>query len=165
MKISARSIVLGGLIGALYVALTLALQPFGYGPVQFRLAECLTVLPAIFPGAIPGLFVGCFLANYLGGFGLADMVFGSLATLLAGLATYSLRNYKLLLPLPPVLFNGLIVGAYVYLLYDKTYPMALTMLFIAFSQLIICYGLGLPLLSLIKRNKVLSSYAVPQTKR
>ena len=63
-----------------------------------------------------------------------------------------LRKRSLLLPLPPVVFNGLIVGSYVYLLYDKTYPWLLTMLFIAISEALVCYGLGLPLLSMIKKT-------------
>lgn len=158
MKFSAKSIVLAGLVAAVYATLTLILKPFGYGPIQFRLAEALTVLPAILPASIPGLFIGCFLANWLGGFGIADMVFGSLATLLAAISTYYLRNRKFLFPLPPVIFNGLIVGSYVYLLYDKTYPLPLTMLFIAVSELILTYAMGLPLISLMKSNPGLRNY-------
>lgn len=152
MKLSTKNMVLAALIAAMYTILTLFLQPFGFGPVQFRLAEALTVLPVIIPASIPGLFVGCLLANILGGFGPIDIIFGSLATLLAAVSTYLLRNKRWLYPLPPVLFNGLIVGSYVYILYDKTYPMALTMLFIGISEFILSYGLGLPLVSFIKKN-------------
>ena len=152
MKLSTKNLVLAALIAAVYAILTLFLQPIGYGPVQFRLAEALTVLPAIMPASIPGLFVGCLLANILGGFGPIDIIFGSLATLLAALSTYLLRKRKWLYPLPPVLFNAVIVGFYVYMLYDKTYPMPLTMLFIGISEFILSYGLGLPMISLIKKN-------------
>jgi uncharacterized membrane protein len=158
MKLTPRSIVLSGLIAAIYTALTLLLQPFGYGPVQFRLAEALTVLPALVPASVPGLVIGCFLANWLGGFGLVDMVFGSLATLLAGLCTYLLRDKRFLYPLPPVIFNGVIVGSYVYLLYDKTYPWLLTMLFIAISEAVLTYGVGLPLLSIMRKNRGINQF-------
>lgn len=155
MKIKTRTIVQAAVTAALYTALTLMVEPFAYGPIQFRISEALTVLPAVLPASIPGLFVGCLLANILGGFGAADIIFGSLATLLAGLATWLLRKRSILLPLPPVVFNGLIVGTYVYLLYDRTYPWTLTMLFIAVSEAVICYGLGLPLLALLKKNRAI----------
>lgn len=157
MKITTKFLVRAALIAAVYSTLTLILEPIGYGPVQFRLAEALTVFPAIMPASIPGLFVGCILANWLGGFGVADIVFGSLATLLAGISTYLLRNHKWLYPLPPVIFNGLIVGSYIYILYDKTYPLPLTMLFIAISEAVLSYGIGLSLISFIKKNKGLRS--------
>lgn len=158
MKISTRSLVQAALIAALYATLTLVLQPFGFGPVQFRLAEALTVLPAIMPSSIPGLFIGCILANWIGGFGIVDIVFGSLATLLAGFSTYLLRKNHFLFPLPPVLFNAVIVGTYVRLLYDQTYSLVLTMLFIGISEFILCYGLGLPLVSVLKSNPGLRKY-------
>lgn len=152
MKFSTKYLVQAALLAAVYATLTLLLKPFGYGPIQFRLAEALTVLPAIFPASIPGLFIGCILANLLGGFGPVDIIFGSLATLLAAISTYLLRKHRYLFPVPPVLFNALIVGSYVYLLYDQTYPLPLTMLFIGISEFILSFGLGLPLISFIKNN-------------
>ncbi|HOQ75779.1 MAG TPA: QueT transporter family protein [Thermoclostridium sp.] len=155
MRIKTRSIVQAAVIAAVYASLTLLIKPFAYGPIQFRISEALTVLPAVLPASIPGVFVGCVLANFLGGFGIVDIVLGSIATLLAGLSTWLLRKRTFLLPLPPVVFNGLIVGSYVYLLYDRTYPWPLTMLFIAISEAIVCYGLGLPLLSLVRKNRII----------
>lgn len=155
MRISSKTIVQASLIAAIYAALTLLIQPLAYGPVQFRISEVFTVLPAVMPAAIPGVFIGCLLANFLGGYGMIDIVFGSLATLLAGISTWLLRKHKFLAPLPPVFFNATIVGSYVYWLFDQTYPWPVTMLSIALSEAVICYGLGLPLLSLIKRNKAI----------
>ncbi len=157
MKASTKFLVQAALLAAIYSALTIVLGSFGYGPIQFRIAEALTVLPAVMPSAIPGLFIGCILANWFGGFGMIDIIFGSLATLLAGFSTYLLRKYRFLFPLPPVIFNAIIVGAYVYILYDNSYSMALTMLFIGISEFIICYALGLPLISFIKKNRVLKN--------
>jgi len=155
MKLQTRTVVQAAVIAAVYASLTLLVKPLAYGPIQFRISEALTVLPAVLPASIPGLFVGCILANFLGGFGLADIVLGSLATLLAGFATWLLRKRTFLLPLPPVLFNGIIVGTYVWFLYDNTYPWPLTMLFIAVSEAVICYGLGLPLLALVRKNRII----------
>lgn len=155
MKFSPKFLIQAALLAAIYSALTIVSGSFGYGPVQFRISEALTVLPAVMPAAIPGLFIGCILANWFGGFGIIDIVFGSIATLLAGISTYFLRKHRFLFPLPPVFFNAIIVGAYVYLLYDNSYSMAFTMLFIGISEFIICYGLGLPLITFIKKNSVL----------
>lgn len=156
MKFTSKYLVQAALIAALYTTLTLVLGSFGYGPIQFRVAEALTLLPTIMPASIPGLFIGCIFANWIGGFGIIDIVFGSLATLLAALSTYALRKYRFLYPLPPVIFNAVIVGSYIFFLFDNSYSLILTMFFIGISELIICYGLGLPLISLIKKNQSLN---------
>ena len=103
-------------IAALYAALTIALAPISYGPVQFRVSEALTALPFLMPGSVLGITVGCVLANLYTG-SVLDIVFGSLATLLAGLTTAwfgkkggTLKN-RLLACLMPVIFNAVIVGA------------------------------------------------------
>lgn len=57
---------LGAVIAALYTVLTLALPVLSYGPIQFRLAEGMTVLAWLCPEAIPGLTLGCFLSNLIG---------------------------------------------------------------------------------------------------
>ena len=54
-------------IAALYVVLVIMFNYCSFGPIQFRIAEALTILPYFTPAAIPGLFVGCLLSNILGG--------------------------------------------------------------------------------------------------
>ncbi|MBR5217818.1 MAG: QueT transporter family protein [Oscillospiraceae bacterium] len=100
------------IVGALYAALTLLSSVFGiaYGPVQFRFSEALCVLPFLFPETAWGLFAGCWVANLLSPYGLPDMIIGSLATLIAALWTSKCRS-KWLAPLPPVVCNGILVGA------------------------------------------------------
>ena len=73
------------MIAALYAALTITLAPISYGPIQFRVSEALTLLPWYRAEAVPGLFVGCLVANFFGGYGLVDMICGSMATLIAAL--------------------------------------------------------------------------------
>ena len=81
-----RLIVYSGVIAALYVVLTLPIAQFAFGPVQFRLAESLTILPVFAFGYIPGLSLGCFLANLLNpsNLGPVDIIGGTAATLIAG---------------------------------------------------------------------------------
>lgn len=151
-KTSTKYITQAALIAAAYTALTLLLAPISYGAVQVRISEALTVLPAIFPSAIPGLFVGCLLANTLGpSAGILDIVFGSLATLLAAFLSYLLRNKTWLVPLPPVVINGLVIGWLLHYAYGL--PLVETMLYVAAGQFAACYILGTPLLLWFKKRK------------
>lgn len=113
---STKTVVRAGLIGALYVALTLSLAPISYGPVQLRVSEALAALPVLTPAAVPGLVIGVAVANALGPLGPIDVLFGTLATLTGALGTYALRRKTVLALTCPVAANALIVPAYLPLL-------------------------------------------------
>ena len=103
------------MIAALYVILTWVLGDFAYGPIQFRIAECMVVLPFFFPIATAGLTVGCFLANLLSTVGPLDLVLGTLATALACGTMWltrklTIKNYPLPAILCPAIWNALLVG-------------------------------------------------------
>jgi len=136
-------------LAAAYAALTLALAPVSFGPLQFRVAEAMAVLPWLYPEAVPGLFVGCLVANLLGGGGALDVVFGSLATLAAAMASARMKH-KWLVPLPPVVINALVVGAV--LSYTLGLPFRLTAAEVGLGQLGACYALGMPLLLILARR-------------
>ena len=113
-NLSVRKLARCGMVAALYVVLCMALQPFSYGAVQVRVAEALCLLPVFGAEYIFGVVLGCFLANLLGST-IVDVIFGTLATLLACLVTYKLRNIRfkglaLAASLPPVVFNAVIIG-------------------------------------------------------
>ena len=153
-----RSIERGGLIGGLYVVLTLIFQPISFGAIQFRIAEALTLMPILTLDAVPGLFVGCLLANLLGGGDWFDVVLGSLATLLAAICTRLMRDKPPIAAIFPTIFNGLIVGPVVYFAYVRAPgdPISVsTLLFnmgtVAFGELVVCYVLGLPMVYGLKR--------------
>ena len=78
-KITARTLALGGVVAALYVALTMLSAAFGLasGVIQVRLSEAMTILPVFSAAAVPGLALGCLLANLLTGCALWDVVFGT----------------------------------------------------------------------------------------
>jgi uncharacterized membrane protein len=137
-----------GLIGALYAAVTIALAPISYGLFQVRVSEALTVLPFIFPESVLGLFVGCIIANFFGGFGIIDIVFGSLATLIAAYLT-SKMPHPVLAPLPPVIVNAVVV-AFI-LKYTTGAPLLLSIGYVGAGEFAACYLLGLPLLYLLKK--------------
>jgi uncharacterized membrane protein len=141
-------LVRAALIASIYTAVTFIFAPISFGPVQFRVSEALTILPVLTTAAIPGLFVGCILSNLLvGGLGPIDLIFGSLATLIAAYLTYKIRKNIWLAPLPPVILNGIIVGSYLpYLLPEAELYLVPSILSVMAGEAIVCYVLGLPLL-------------------
>ena len=148
--LTTRSLCVSAVIAALYAALTLLLAPFSYGSIQLRVSEALTLLPMVLPQAIPGLFVGCLIANLYTGM-LTDIIFGSLATLLAAVGTYLLRKKPILAAACPVVSNGVIVGLVLAL--TGNYPIAATMGYVAIGE-VGAVLIGFVLLSALKRTKI-----------
>ena len=149
--LTTKTIARGAIIAALYTVLTLVLAPFSYGEIQVRVSEAFTLLPILFPEAVPAVTIGCLLSNILGGSMLADVIFGTLATLLAAICTRLLRNRFWLAALMPVLFNGIIVGAVVHYCYDPAMPLVLCMLSVAAGEAVACLLIGYIFIKFIKR--------------
>ncbi|HEX2729350.1 MAG TPA: QueT transporter family protein [Rubrobacteraceae bacterium] len=59
----ARRVAIAGVVGALYVVLSLLVAPLAYGPVQFRLGEVLKPLVIKYPATIPAFAVGVGIVN------------------------------------------------------------------------------------------------------
>jgi uncharacterized membrane protein len=158
-KWNIRDIAYCGVIAALYAVLTVALAPISYGVYQVRVSEALTILPFLYAPSMLALFIGCLVANIFGGFGIQDIVLGSLITLVAGYATYLISRLKSkrlamsLAPLPPVIFNAFGVAAYLYKITGMSYLFVAQM--IGIGELIACYLLGLPLLIILNSRKSL----------
>ncbi len=142
-------IVRSAVIAALYAALTLALYPISFGAVQFRVSEALTLLPIVMPEAIPGLFVGCLVSNLIGSATPWDIIFGSLATLIAAILTYATRRNKILAAFWPVICNTVIVGLVLALTLDL--PVFLTMGEVGLGELAVVYTVGMAMLAALKR--------------
>ncbi|KAJ49196.1 putative membrane protein [Clostridium tetanomorphum] len=159
MKKRTKNLTLAAVIASMYAVITIFLTySMSYQASQFRVAEALTILPFFTPTGIYGLFVGCIIANILSPVGPLDVIFGSLATLIGALMTYyigksNLRFKKYIAPLPPVIINAIVIGFLLY--YTAKWPLFITMLQVGLGELLSCYGLGLPLLLVIEKNKEL----------
>ena len=151
-------------VAAAYAALTIALAPISYGAIQFRVSEALTILPFFIPCTVWGLWVGCILANIYTG-SIIDILFGSLATLLAALLTAwfgkqgnTVKN-RLLGCLMPVLFNAVIIGAVLtwgYQIQSLSTPLAsygLNALTVGLGELGVLYLIGYTLLRQLPKIK------------
>ena len=139
-------LVQGAAIAAIYVVLVVLFNYWSFGPIQFRIAEALTILPFFTPAAIPGLFVGCILANLLGGAIPADIVFGSLATLIGALGSYAFRKQKWLVPVAPIVANTLIVPFVLKFGYGAEEAIPYMMLTVGLGEVIVCGIIGMVLL-------------------
>lgn len=129
MNLTTRNLTVAAVVGAAYAALTMALAPISFGAVQFRISEVFCILPFFLPHTAVGLFLGCAAANLLSAAGIMDVVFGSLATLLAGLCAARIgrtcrterrgprAGEALAACAMPVAFNAPIVGAVLAWLY------------------------------------------------
>jgi len=178
--VRARNVALSGVIAAVYAVLTFLVIQFGsvfsWGLVQLRLSEVLTVLACLTPAAVPGLAIGAALANLtsvasMGAVGVLDVVFGALGTLLGAAWSWRFRRRTAVALLGPVVFNALIVPAYLpamlaaagvgeiplfgistssswWLLY------LFGVLSIGISQALVVYGLGWPLLTVLRRMRL-----------
>ena len=165
-NLSVRRLVRCAVIAAVYVVVCLVLAPFSYGAVQVRVAEALCLLPVFGAEYIVGVTLGCFLANLLGST-VVDVVFGTLATLLACLVTYKLRDLRfkglaLAASLPPVLFNAVIIGIEIAVLFpdpSSSAPLWLACITngisVGIGELISCTVLGVVLVKLIESNAAL----------
>ncbi len=147
----------GGMVAALYVALTLIASAMGLasGQIQLRLSEALTILPCFFPAAVPGLFVGCLLANLLTGCVLWDVAVGSLATLLGALGTRLLRKNRWLAVLPPIVSNILLVPPVLAWAYGVEESIPLLMLTVGLGEVLSCGVLGELMYSALDKHRAL----------
>jgi len=162
-RFSPRDLAIAGIIAALYAVLSYFSSIFGvaFGPVQCRFSEALCVLPFLTPAAVPGLFVGCLVSNLLSPYGALDIIFGSLATLLAALWTAKTRR-KWLSPLPPVICNAVIVGAVITIQQTSADLFLGAFLYnaltVGLGEALACYVLGGLLLKTLSRNPALKAH-------
>ena len=168
-SVNIRKIAFAGVVAALYAALTLMGAAVAYGPIQFRFAEVLCILPFFFPYTSIGLFVGCAVANLLSPYGILDIVAGPIATLIAALCTMSIGRankdaigFKALACFPPVIFNALIIGAVI--AWSTTgggasfWPaFVINGLQVGFGQFVVMYALGLPIMIYLPKSNIFNT--------
>ena len=147
------------LIAAVYVVLCIVLQPFSYGAVQVRVSEALTLLPLLTPDAVIAVTIGCFLSNL---FSMSpwDMLFGTLATLIAAVMTYRMRKIRTKkgLPLaacvPPVIVGAEIT--YIFMPETASLPvLGFNMLTVGIGEVISVGILGVALVRVIEKTPAL----------
>ena len=148
---TSRFLAQAGIIAAVYVALVLLFAPISFGPIQFRVAEALTILPFFTPAAIPGVTIGCLIGNLIGMGEPLDIIFGTLATLIGAFGSYALRGNKWLVPLPPILANTIIIPWVLRFAYGEAKSIPYLMATVGLGEVLAIYVLGMILLLVLER--------------
>lgn len=143
-------------IAALYVILTYsaALMGLSSGAIQLRFSEALTILPIFIPEAVPGIFIGCIISNLLTGSVVIDIIFGSLATLIAALLTRRFRNNVALAFSFPILLNTIVIPPIVYFLYRAAGTLILSYITVFMGEFVSVVLFGGVLYRAIKNTKI-----------
>ncbi len=149
-----RMLAINSVLAALYAVITLATASFAYGPIQFRVADALCVLPFFAPFTSAGLFLGCVIANLFSPVSVLDIVIGSLATLIGCLIAGRMKH-KWLVPLPTILANTIMVGAMLACVYtpDTLFAGFLSMgMEVAVGEIAVMAALGLPMIAWLSKT-------------
>ena len=111
-------ITLAIVFSSLCAVLLVTLAPISYGTVQLGVADRLSPLAALFGWpVISGVTIGCFLGNAYYWLGPQDVVFGTIANLIAATIIFVLRNRQLLACVLGSLPIGIIVGSYLWIFF------------------------------------------------
>ena len=174
MKLKSKDIAYAAISAAAYAALTFAIAPIAYGPIQLRLTEALCILPFFFPVTAWGLFVGCAISNLMSAAGLPDVIFGSLATLIAAFLTARIgkpfrdgedidKSFSFFRCVAacsmPIIVNVPIVGAVLAYMYSAPGSFWTTFVFfmgeIALGETAVMLTLGLAFMRLLPRLEII----------
>ena len=162
-KVTPKLITESAIIAAIYVVLSLATYQFSYLEIQCRVAEALCMTVFFGPAGAFGVCIGCFITNLFGGSWI-DIVFGTLATVIAVVLTLPITKYikrkcdgvldfkhSLLIPIPTVVVNAIIIPFVLYYGYGiesmgnataKAAVLGLMAFSIAAGEIISCYVFG-----------------------
>ena len=136
-------------IAALYVVLTIVVQPISFGEIQFRLSEVLMLLVFYNRKYSVSMILGCLIANLWSPYLLWDMIFGTLATALSCL--FMVKSKSLIVAsIWPTIFNALIVGAEIAILSDISYLFCI--LTVGFGELVVVSDFGTIVFKTLMQN-------------
>lgn len=140
--------VMNAMIACIYAVVTIASSSISYGGIQFRISEILILLAFYNKKYIPGLTIGCFIANIPSTLGLADMFFGTLATLIA-VMMINKSEHLFIAALIGAAVNGIIVGLELYLVLNLPFMINAISVFIGELAVLI---IGVFLFKRIEKN-------------
>lgn len=139
-------------IAAVYFVLTVLLEPFSYGQIQFRISEILMVLVFINFKVSPGIILGCFTANLFSPFGVWDIVFGTLATVVCLSLMFVLKKNIFAALLVPTILGSAIVA--MMLMFILSLPFFATFVYVAIGEGAVLYLIGVPFYYVVQKNGI-----------
>ena len=134
-----RTIVVAGLVAALYVVLTIGLAPLSYNVVQFRVSEALKPLALYSPVFALAFAAGTFLSNLYSPFGVWDWGIMPLVDCIAALVCWQLRRW----PVVGLFVQAVIIAAGVAIFplgIAARLPWMLSFVYVVAPQLVLLFG-------------------------
>ena len=155
-----KEISLVAIIAALYAAMVIVLAPISFGPVQLRLADVLIPLSALFGlPAIYGVTIGALVANTYWFMSPIDVVFGSLANLVASYIIYKYKDNLVPASAVASVVIGVIVGGYLWMFFPPPSILGLQLpawlgmvISVSLSSLVAVAVLGVALVKILKES-------------
>ncbi|RDW19026.1 hypothetical protein CWR48_08225 [Oceanobacillus arenosus] len=150
-----KTLVVNGLLAALYVAVSLLIQPFGFTNVQFRISEMFNHLVIFNKKFFFGIVLGVFITNLFSPLGWFDLVFGVAHSAISLGIIILLANYiknKLVL----LVINALIFSFNMFIIaFELKLALGLPFLFswltTAAGELVVL-AVGVPLIYLLNKR-------------
>ncbi len=139
-------------IAAIYFVLTVMLEPFSYGQIQFRISEILMVMVLINFKVAPGIVLGCFTANLFSPLGICDLVFGTLATIICLVLMFVFRKNIFIALLAPTIVGSAIVALMLNLILGL--PFIETFIYVVVGEGCVLYLIGVPFYYLVQKNEI-----------
>lgn len=142
------------IIAGLYVVLTYALNFISYGEIQFRIAEILMLLCFFNKKYSIALILGCFIANLFSPYGLPDIIFGTLATIVACFGLSLFKGKFMWFASLCVPLGNIIVGIEIALINSLPFDAAvLATLGVLLGEFIVVSLIGVPLFKWLMKNE------------
>lgn len=139
-------------IAAVYFVLTVVLEPFSYGQIQFRLSEVLMIMVLINFKVAPGIVLGCFTANFFSPLGVWDVIFGTLATVVCLSLMFVLKRNIFVALLAPTIVGSAVVAVMLNLILGL--PFLETFIYVAVGEGVVLYVVGVPFYYLVQKNEI-----------
>ena len=145
-KINVQDLTRLALVTAIYAVLTVVTSELSYNGIQYRLSEVLVLLCFYRKDYAPALILGCFISNLFSPLGVIDWIVGPIATAIAVVPLYYMRNIYLA-ALLPIVSNGIIVGIELTVVFGAS--VWFNMLTVALGELVVVGILGVVIFKLI----------------
>ncbi|MED4403559.1 QueT transporter family protein [Metabacillus fastidiosus] len=152
-----KTLVVNGLLAAIYIVVTMLIQPIGFGNIQFRIPEIFNHLIVFNKKYIYGILLGVFLANLFFSPMKVDVIFGVGQSLIALLITIVTARYikgiwmRMFINTIVFSFTMFIIAFELYIFTDLDLPFSLLWLTTAIGEFVVMFA-GAPIIIAINKR-------------
>jgi uncharacterized membrane protein len=158
LKIQTKDLAVIAIYAALYAALVVVLGAFSYGPLQIRIADSLVAaIPLLGLAGVLGHTLGVFIANIFSTAGVIDLLNTIPSFVMSFLVYYTYKktrnDYTVI---GTCIAYSLVLGTTVgwMLSYLYTLPLLLTIVYVAFGNMVASVLIGWPIFKLLKKTGI-----------